>query len=93
MRAYKFRSAHNIEFALDRNLNRRLFCADWKNLNDPMEGMFAYSTKTKSPEVERVVKGIGNEKQRYKVCSFQLTFNRTCSGLTMLADLTASPSR
>ena len=74
MRAYKFRSAQNIEFALDIILNRRLFCADWKSLNDPMEGMFAYSTNSDSPEVQRVVKGIGNEKQRYKVCSLSADF-------------------
>lgn len=74
MRAYKFRSAQNIEFALDIILNRRLFCADWRSLNDPMEGMFAYSTKAKTPEVERVVKGIGDEKQRYKVCSLSADF-------------------
>lgn len=74
MRAYKFRSAQNIEFALDIILNRRLYCADWKSLNDPMEGMFAYSTSSDSPEVQRVVKGIGNEKQRYKVCSLSADF-------------------
>lgn len=74
MRAFKFRSAQNIEFALDIIINRRLFCADWKNLNDPMEGMFAYSTMDRSPEVNRIVKGIGNEKQRYKVCSLSADF-------------------
>jgi hypothetical protein len=39
-----------------------------------MEGMFAYSTTTMTPEVERVVKGIGDEKQRYKVCSLSADF-------------------
>lgn len=74
MRAYKFRSSQNIEFALDIILNRRLFCADWKSLNDPMEGMFAYTTRQNSPEVQRVVKGIGDEKARYKVCSLSADF-------------------
>ena len=74
MRAFKFRSAQNIEFALDIIINRRLFCADWKNLNDPMEGMFAYSTSSNSQQVKRVVKGIGNEKRRYKVCSLSADF-------------------
>ena len=74
MRAYKFRPASNIEFALDIILNRRLFCADWKNLNDPMEGMFAYSSHTDSPAVERIVEGIGSQKALYKICSLSADF-------------------
>lgn len=74
MRAFKFRSAQNIEFTLDIILNRRLYCADWKSLNDPMEGMFAYSTSRQPNEAQRIVKGIGSEKSRYKVCSLSSDF-------------------
>lgn len=74
MRAYKFRASANIEFALDILLNRRLYCADWKALNDPMEGMFAYSTRGKDPRAQQIVKGIGTAKSRYKVCSLSRDF-------------------
>ena len=43
MLAYKFRSANQLEYAFDVVLNNRLHCADWRKLNDPMEGMFSYS--------------------------------------------------
>lgn len=74
MRAYKFRSSTNVEFALDILLNRRLFCSDWRELNDPMEGMFAYSTLGPESHAQRVVKGIGSAKSRYKVCSLAQDF-------------------
>ena len=74
MRAYKFRSSSNIEFALDILLNRRLFCSDWRSLNDPMEGLFVYSTNGLEGEAERRVKGIGEAKSRYKVCSLARDF-------------------
>lgn len=74
MRAYKFRSSTNIEFALDILLNRRLFCSDWRELNDPMEGMFVYSTDGRESHAQRVVKGIGSAKSRYKVCSLSRDF-------------------
>lgn len=74
MRAFKFRSSSGIEFALDILINRRLYCADWRTLNDPMEGMFMYSTRQAETRVERIVRGIGNAKSRYKVCSLSGDF-------------------
>ncbi|MGR3174323.1 MAG: hypothetical protein ACUZ8N_06955 [Candidatus Scalindua sp.] len=41
MKAYKFRPASQIAFASDIIINKRLHCADWKNLNDPMEGTYS----------------------------------------------------
>ncbi len=40
---YKYRGFNNIEFALDIFLNERLYAADFRSLNDPMEGRFRYS--------------------------------------------------
>jgi hypothetical protein len=74
MKAYKFRSSANIEFALDILINRRLYCADWRQLNDPMEGMFAFSSRGEEPRAQRIVKGIGEAKSRYKVCSLAADF-------------------
>ncbi|GIK48238.1 MAG: hypothetical protein BroJett013_09350 [Alphaproteobacteria bacterium] len=73
MKAFKFRSSTNLEFALDVIVNRRLFCADWRKLNDPMEGLFKYSSKLETYAEERV-KGIGQAKSQYKVCSLSADF-------------------
>ncbi|MBV1700619.1 MAG: hypothetical protein KGQ46_02220 [Hyphomicrobiales bacterium] len=74
MKAYKFRSASQIQFALDIMLNSRLFCSDWRKLNDPMEGIFAYSTHGHDSEIQNLVKGIGNAKSAYKICSLSENF-------------------
>lgn len=40
MKLYKFRSLQQIEFTLDILLRERLYCAPYKDLNDPFEGLF-----------------------------------------------------
>ena len=55
-------------------MNKRLYCADWKNLNDPMEGIFAYSHR-KDFDAEKKVKGIAESKQKYKICSLSKTYD------------------
>ncbi|HFD32509.1 MAG TPA: hypothetical protein ENJ28_07405 [Gammaproteobacteria bacterium] len=76
MKAYKFRSAAQIGFAFDILINRRLYCADWRNLNDPMEGMFVYgSDSSQESEISKRVKGIVSAKRKYKVCSLAGTFD------------------
>lgn len=74
MRAFKFRSSAKIEFALDIIFNQRLHCAEWSKLNDPMEGLFAYSySTTMEPDPRPVVL----EKERLKICS--LSQNQNCA--------------
>ncbi len=76
MLAYKFRSASQIEFVFDILLNRRLYCADWRKLNDPMEGMFASVHRgVERPHVQQVVMGIRDAKRRYKIASLAGTFD------------------
>lgn len=76
MRAYKFRSASQIAFALDIIINRRLFCADWKMLNDPMEGMFVYSHQSSDGyDYKKEIQNIIEEKKRLKICSLSMTFD------------------
>ena len=76
MKAYKFRPASQIAFAFDIIINKRLHCADWKNLNDPMEGTFVYSYKEKEESVvSKRVKGISEAKRKYKICSLSGTFD------------------
>lgn len=43
MLAYKFRNATQAHQIFDILHYRRLYCANWCNLNDPMEAIFAYS--------------------------------------------------
>ncbi len=74
MRAFKFRSAAKIEFALDIILRRRLYCGDWRSMNDPMEGLFMYSTTGQVPSIQERIKGIGDAKSIYRVCSLSASF-------------------
>ena len=76
MKAYKFRGADQIPFALDIMFNSRLFCADWKNLNDPVEGLFIYSHDSNNDrDYKKEVEQIIEEKKRLKVCSLSLTYD------------------
>ena len=76
MKAYKFRGVSQIPFALDIVFNRRLFCADWKSLNDPVEGTFIhrYESNANVPDRESVQQII-LEKEKLKVCSLSSTFD------------------
>src|SRR5574340_457343 len=76
VKAYKFRAASQIPFALDIIFNNRLYCSDWRNLNDPMEGMFAYSYRsTDERDYKKEVDEIVRHKKRLKVCSLSKTFD------------------
>lgn len=78
MKAYKFKGAEQIPHAFDIIFNSRLYCADWSNLNDPMEGMFAYSCKSEEREeqdIKNVVAQIVREKKKLRVCSLAETFD------------------
>jgi hypothetical protein len=76
MLAYKFRSESQLNFALDIIFNNRLHCSDWRQLNDPMEGVFAYSHRsTDEKDYSEVVDEITQHKERLLVCSLSLTFD------------------
>ncbi|MDA1275865.1 MAG: hypothetical protein O2960_17760 [Verrucomicrobia bacterium] len=76
MKAYKFKGAHQIPHAFDIIFNNRLYCADWSNLNDPMEGMFVTSRRADSGEdYKETVANIIREKKRLRVCSLSETFD------------------
>lgn len=78
MKAYKFKGAKQIPHAFDIIFNSRLYCADWSNLNDPMEGMFSYSHKSgeqREEDSKNIVAQIVREKKRLRVCSLSETFD------------------
>ena len=64
---YKYRSlnADNWEYLLDIILNKRLYCAKYNTLNDPMEGF--YRSREHLPQNLRDF--ILNEKGNYRICS------------------------
>lgn len=73
---YKYRSLESWEFLLDILLNKRLFAAHFKHLNDPMEGMFTYS---KSQVSQGFIRKLVAEKSRIRICSL----SRTCHSTLM----------
>lgn len=76
MKAYKFRSSSQLPFALDIIFNSRLYCADWRNLNDPMEGMFVYSYRSsEGRDYKDEVAQIIEHKKQLKLCSLSKTFD------------------
>lgn len=40
MLLYKYRTFEHLEYLLDILVNHRLYCSEYKSLNDPFEGMF-----------------------------------------------------
>jgi hypothetical protein len=76
MKAYKFRGPDQIQFALDIILNGRLYCANWTDLNDPMEGIFVpRSPVDGGDDCKREVEQIIEEKKKLRVCSLSKTYN------------------
>jgi hypothetical protein len=73
MPLFKFRSEEKFGYALDIILNRRLYCADWRDMNDIMEGWAV-------PCVDKVYNGevayskVAEAKGNLRVCSLSTTF-------------------
>ncbi|OEK01507.1 hypothetical protein BFP97_08220 [Roseivirga sp. 4D4] len=63
---YKYRDFNNLEFALDIFINQRLFAANFKDLNDPMEGRFVYTKGLFRPGDLMEIRG---SKARYNILS------------------------
>lgn len=62
---YKYRSLENLDRMLDILLYERLYAANFKNLNDPMEGHYKYSTDVS----KRLRAQILDERNRTLICS------------------------
>lgn len=76
MLAYKFRSPAQIDFALDILFNNRLYCSEWSRMNDPMEGVFAFShSSTDEIDWSKKVDNIEQHKQQIRICSLSKTFD------------------
>ena len=65
MKLYKYKSLENFEFSADILLNNRLYAADFRELNDPMEGMFTYNKDEELDFINQIV----DEKRKLRICS------------------------
>ena len=75
MKVYKFRGPTQIERVFDILLNKQIYCSNWSSLNDPVEGVFAYSSGRKGSDVELAVRQIEDAKSKYRVCALSKTFD------------------
>ena len=62
---YKYRSLENLGRILDILLHERLYAANFKNLNDPMEGHYRYSTDVNKELRTQIL----DERNRTLICS------------------------
>ena len=74
MKAYKFRSAAQAQFAVDIILNQRLYCAELSTLNDPVEGRFGIVSQANAPSVDGHLSSISKAIKSYRVCSLSADF-------------------
>jgi hypothetical protein len=75
VRAFRFRREEDPQFTIDILRNGRLYCADWKLLNDPMEG--TYDTLVTDPDPQKhkaAVIAIYEQKVRLRVCSLSRSY-------------------
>lgn len=69
---YKYRGFSNLQHALDIFVNKRLFAADFKSLNDPMEGHYTYENGTlQGWQIETIF----GEKNRHRIVALSETPN------------------
>lgn len=56
--------------------NRRLYCAEWSALNDPMEGVFAYSApRSLAEDAKAFAADIQQKLKQWRICALSGTFN------------------
>lgn len=63
MKLYKFKSLENFEYVADIIMNKKLYAAEFTELNDPNEGVFT------SYDKEEFINAIKDEKSKLRVCS------------------------
>jgi len=83
MLLYKFRSLHPLEYVADILLNRRMYCSEYRNLNDPLEGVYikvleGYGLNYgrsfgQSTEAAQTVNDLDENLTHTRICSFSGT--------------------
>jgi hypothetical protein len=64
--AYKYRSLKDLHRVVRAILNNEFYCAEYRKLNDPMEGYFYSIPGTNKKLIEQ----INSSKKEWRVCSF-----------------------
>lgn len=74
MKLYKFRSNLDPKYTLDIIKNERLYCSDWKDLNDPMEGTYETLVGTDPEHHLKNVMEIYQAKLAKRICSLSISY-------------------
>ena len=75
---YKYRSLERLDYILDIILNERLYCSYYKDLNDPLEGIYASvfsSTIFGINMKSKTYKELDGENCPARICSLSSTFS------------------
>lgn len=81
MKLYKFRSSSEFDFIVDILRYHRFHATLFKNLNDPMEGVFKQysavpSQQQKKKTISKLSKVINDKQKEFRICSFSKTYKR-----------------
>jgi hypothetical protein len=71
MKLYKYKSLKNLEHVTDIICNNRFYASQYYGLNDPMEGLYNYTSGTKEEYLDEIKKG----KQKLRICSFSEVYH------------------
>ncbi len=75
-RLYRYRSIEHIDRELEAIEDGYLFCAAYKDMNDPMEGVYSASERLRRSSVYRNFEiDILSDKRRLGICSFSEVHN------------------
>ena len=70
MKLYKYKSLRDPWFILDMVVNRRLYCAHWSELNDPLEGRYELYLGERSSKLANIMTSrIEEAKDSFRVAS------------------------
>ena len=75
MKAYKFRSHDQLEFAFDILFGNRLYCASRETLNDPVEGAYGAMILDSVDKAKAAEKEVAEVAKALKICSLSQTSN------------------
>jgi|HubBroStandDraft_6_1064221.scaffolds.fasta_scaffold322229_2 hypothetical protein len=75
-RLYRYRAIENLDRELESIEHAYLYCAPYKDMNDPMEGLYSSSKRLKmNSNYDRIRREILSSKRQVGVCSFSEIYN------------------
>lgn len=76
MLVYRFRGTEYPEYTVDILRNSRLYCANWRELNDPMEGTYSTLKVVDPSKKAEAREAIFRAKVSLRVCSLSTTYKK-----------------